>query len=482
MPEYAGERTVITSLDLETDRILQGAINSRIDNAGRYRISNGAGIIIDVHTGEVLAYVGSTDFFDTAASGQIDGVQILRQPGSALKPFLYSMALEQGYTAASILPDIPMTFGREEIYIPQNYNQRFNGPVRLRTALSSSLNIPAVYLAEKIGVEDFTDLLLRAGFESLESQKGSLGVGMAVGNAEVSLFELARAYTLFAGAGCPVRVSWAAVSEDLKAPEGNEDGPVRLFEASTVELIQSILSDNVNRILGFGRQGLGTRGFDAMMKTGTSNQFNNIWAVGVTPEMVCAIWMGNFSGETVIGTPGSGIPAAAVVDVLSQLQNGERFPLTGELHEVEICTLSGQAATENCHSTMLELFRDGEDPGPCTWHIADGDGAGVEYPAEYRGWADLYGIDFQARQSSGNFEITSPPDGAVFFYDSSLPESAQAVPVIIEGSGGVEIMLNGIPVHSGELPLRWFLPMKRGFYSIRAVSGSESRAVSVELR
>ena len=504
---------ITTSLDLEVNGILQGAINSRVEEARRFRISNGAGMVMDARTGEILAYVGSTDFFDEANSGQVDGVQIRRQPGSTLKPFLYAMALESGYSAASILPDIPMSFGNEEIYIPQNFNQRYNGPVRLRTALSSSLNIPAVYLAEKIGVENFTDTLARLGFDSLESQRGQLGVGLAVGNAEVRLFELVRAYTVFAGDGRTVEATWRTAAERPVTEEGPADsarhmaGPAhghgsgqgsgevqggsfqqgaadnrRIFERSTVQLIQSILSDNVDRILAFGRGGLGTRGFDAIMKTGTSNQFNNIWAVGVTPEFVCGIWMGNFSGETVIGSPGSGIPADALVDVMTQLQNGERFPSADTLREVEICSLSGGAATDLCPSTMTELFRDGEGPPPCSFHIQHGDGVQVVYPVEYRNWAELYGINFTAQESQRGLRIVSPPDGAVFFYDSSLPKSAQAVPIDIEGKGRVRLSVNGELVSEGTLPLRWFLPMERGYYHIHAASASDFAAISVEMR
>ncbi|HAK45178.1 MAG TPA: peptidoglycan glycosyltransferase [Spirochaeta sp.] len=472
--------TIKTSIDLDTNRILQAAINSRIEQAERYRISNGAGIIIDIHTGDILAYLGSSDFFDESNSGQIDGVQIRRQPGSTLKPFLYSMALESGYSASSILPDIPMSFGNEEIYIPQNFNQRYNGPVRLRTALSSSLNIPAVYLAEKMGVENFTDLLLKLGFKSLENQRGNLGVGMAVGNAEVTLFELAQAYAVFARGGFSVKIKWILGDnrEDEKADKGN----VNIFEETTVQLIQSILSDNVNRILGFGRQGLGTQGFDAMMKTGTSNQFNNIWAVGVTPEFVCAIWMGNFSGETVIGTPGSGIPADAVVEVMKQLQKGERFAIADNLHEVEICSISGGAATSLCSSTMMELYRPGEEPLPCTYHVRDGDTVQITYPIEYRNWADLYGIDFLPQRSENKLNIIGPQDGAVFFYDGSMPESAQGVPIDIEGRGSAVIYVNEKAVYRGELPIRWFLPMQRGYYNIQAESNSEYSSISIEMK
>ena len=472
---YEGRGVVRTSLDLEINDALHGAIASRVEKAARYRIGNGAGLIIDAENGEILGWIGSADFFDEKRSGQIDGVRIKRQPGSTLKPFLYSIALESGWSAASVLPDIPMSFGNEEVYIPQNYNQRFNGPVRLRTALSSSLNIPAVWLTEKIGVERFTETLAELGFRSIEEQRGSLGVGLALGNAEVELLELVRAYAVFPREGETVDLNFLCGDE-------RDRGAERVFEKETAALIRSILSDNVNRVLGFGRLGLGVEGFDAMMKTGTSNQFNNIWAVGATPKIVCGIWMGNFSGETVIGSPGSGLPADAVIEVLESLNGGERFPPESGLVEAEICTLSGMRATDACPGRMTELFRPGEVPASCSWHGEEDGRVKTVYPEEYRRWSEIYGMDLETSAEDRSVRITRPADGAVFFYDSSMPDSAQAVSVDIEGRGFCRLRVNGEQAAEGQLPLRWMLPVRAGIYSIEAETASGVDEITVELR
>ena len=491
---YNGGR-VACSLDLGMNDILQAAVCSKVSSAERFRISNGAGVIIDTGTGEILAYLGSADFFDSAASGQIDGVRMLRQPGSTLKPFLYAMALERGFTAASILPDIPMSFGNEEIYIPQNYNQRFNGPVRLRTALSSSLNIPAIHLAEKIGVEAFSEKLISLGFDSLIAQRGRLGVGLAVGNAEVSLLELASAYTVFSEGGlisaARCFAAGAGLTEGEKVAGGEAADLSGGYSPETIELIRSILSDNVDRILGFGRRGSGVEGFDAILKTGTSNQFNNIWAVGMTPGYVCAIWMGNFSGETVIGSPGSGIPAAALVDVLSRIEDGSRFSKTAALTPLEICPLSGGRAGDACPGSMIEYFVPGTEPGVCGYHSIENSRILTAYPDEYRRWAEMYELDFRSGggaavkagpAAGGLVRISSPADGSVFFADSGQPGDAQAVSVDIEGSGSVAVYLNGEPAAEGRLPMRWFLPVRRGSYRIRAESDSGSDSILVTVR
>jgi penicillin-binding protein 1C len=311
--------SVRTTLDLEVHRALEAAIPARIGAADRYRIGNGAGIVIDNATGEVLKYVGSEDFGDDERSGQIDGVRIARQPGSTLKPFLYALALENGFSAATILPDIPTEFGGREVYVPENFNRRFNGPVRLRTALASSLNVPAVYTIERLGVASVAESLLDLGFASLADQMGSVGTGLALGNAEVSLAELARAFTVFVRDGSLPALRWIVPVDSSDSGEqllpGDTDtatigSPV--MAASTAGNIRSILSDELARVPGFGTASLLDTSFEAMFKTGTSSQFNNIWALGSTGELTAAVWMGNFGGETVIGAPGSSLPAAAV--------------------------------------------------------------------------------------------------------------------------------------------------------------------------
>ncbi len=470
-----------TSLNPEYQAILEGALKSRVEQAGSYRISNGAGIILDARSGAVLAYTGSADFFDTSRSGQIDGVRILRQPGSTLKPFLYAMALESGYTAASLLPDIPMTFGNEEVYIPRNFNQRYNGPVRLRTALASSLNIPAVYLAEKIGVAPFADKLEELGFDSIRAQRKNLGLGIALGNAEVSLLELARAYTVFPRQGSIATLKVLA-EEPPREISPKAAPPLQIFKKDSTRMIQSILSDNVNRILAFGRRGLGMEGFDAMLKTGTSNQFNNIWALGATSSIVCGIWMGNFSGETVIGNPGSGLPAQTVVNVLKQLPKGQDFEPMNHFIQKEICPLSGGLAAPACPGSMTEWFKPGQIPGPCTFHSRKNGKTEVHYPPEYRHWAQMYGITFKPSRGTENLKITQPPDGAVFFKDSGSPETGQGITVDVEGRGQGRLYVDGVLKANQSLPFRKILSMHRGFHEVKASTPRESKIITIEVR
>ncbi|GAB1483375.1 hypothetical protein MASR2M78_21910 [Treponema sp.] len=227
-----------------------------------------------------------------------------RQPGSTLKPFLYTLALEQGWDAATVLPDVPTDFGGAEVYVPANFNNQFNGPVRLRQALASSLNIPAVYTLERIGVKPFADFLISNGFRSIEEQRGSLGLGLALGNAEISLYELVRAYGLFMNEGIPAELNKIGGQSPYAADER------AIVDPRIAALVRDILTRHPDRTLAFGRGGHGRLKFEGAIKTGTSNQFNNIWAVGFTSDLLGGVWMGNFSGSTVVGNRGLWLPGA----------------------------------------------------------------------------------------------------------------------------------------------------------------------------
>jgi len=426
---FARGAPVRTTLDLNVQLALEAAIRARIASADRFRIGNGAGIVIDNLTGEILAYVGSADFLDDERSGQIDGVRIARQPGSTLKPFLYALAIETGFTAATILPDIPTEFGGQEIYVPENFNRRFNGPVRLRTALASSLNVPAVYTIERLGVAMFANYLLELGFASLRDQMNLVGTGLALGNAEVTLGELARAFTVFVRDGSLPGLRW-----DFEAADDMFPAPLQVMSESTAGIIRSILSDQLARVPGFGTRSVLDTSFEALFKTGTSSQFNNIWALGSTSSMTAAIWMGNFGGETVIGAPGSSLPAAAVIEVLGLFATpGSTLPVPRGVQETDICATSGLRATEHCPAVLSEIFAIGEEPGWCSWHTGLSDP--VRYPPEFQSWALERDYLIGAGSSPGRtgrsseLRIVRPADGAFFYNDATIPTENQAVRV-----------------------------------------------------
>lgn len=460
---------VRTTLDLEAQRLLEHAVVTRVLDSADHRITNGAAVAIDPRSGEILAWVGSAEYFSVENLGMNDGVTARRQPGSTLKPFLYELALERGFTASKILPDIPMEFGTGELYTPSNFNNRFNGPVRLRVALASSLNVPAVYTLSRIGVSNFCERLLALGFASLEGRTDSLGVSLALGGAEVTLLELVNAYCVFAADGAyrqPVLLSGASEP----AP------PVRVMDPVAVSIVRDILTDPVSRYTGFGRTTAFDRVTEAMFKTGTSNQFNNIWAVGVTPAVAVGVWMGNFGGETVIGMPGASLPASAAAEFLLHAGGTGRFELDRAAVTRRVCALSGQLAGPYCAATVPEFFQPDRLPEPCSFHTS----AGVTLPPEYSRWLALKGIEARADAETGEgIRILSPISEARFSIDPYVPADDQRVAIeAVSGRGrGLTLYLDGTPVASGGVHLLYFAELEPGTHTVTVSDGLETDSV-----
>lgn len=466
--DYQKGNTVVTTLDLSVQMWAEDLLNFYLDTATHSRVSNGALLLL--MDNEVLAYVGSKDFYNEQDQGQIDGVQILRQPGSTLKPFLYELAFEMGFTPASIIPDIPTSFGSSETYRPENYSQTYHGPVRIRTALGSSLNIPAVYMLERVGVNNFVDRLKKLGFESLSGQENNLGLGLAVGNAEVSLYELVQAFSVFKNNGL-LKKSTCFFNEETQEP---------VMDSVYASITRDILSDKESRILGFGRNSVLSTKYPSYFKTGTSNQFNNIWALGATKDLTCGVWMGNFSGETVIGRSGSSLPAKVVSKVLEEYSNKRDFPELEGCNSFEICPLSGGQYTDNCNTKKTEYFKAGTSPEPCKYHSSDGT---IEFPPMYSQWAQMYSYNNYGFSDSNNTVlVSSPQDGAVYYLSSEIPESSQGVEFHITGEGAFSIGSDGVLLHKGTLPFQDFISLGKGVWDldITTSNGTIERRVEVQ--
>ncbi len=474
-PDVAAAREAPTTLDPGLQVAAERLLAEAVDEASANRITTGAVLVLDAHTGAVLAWVGSRDFADEANDGQVDGVLSLYQPGSCLKPFLYELALERGFTPATVLPDIPLEFGQAEVYLPLNYNNRFNGPVRLRVALASSLNVPAVYVLERLGVQAFCDRLVDLGFDSIEAQRGELGVGLALGNARVSLLELTRAFVTFPRGGETLELRPLKNPRVRRDAAADADG-VPVMTRYGANLVCSILSDDASRFAGFGAGRTMNTDFDAIFKTGTANQFQSVWALGATPDYVVGVWMGNFTGETVVGRSGSGIPARVAARVLSRLAiPGSAFPKPEGAREYRVCSLSGGTPTDACPSVVSEWVPYGEEPAPCDYHVRAGSRVDVRYPPEYARWLRDGGRSGTVDSGEGSPRFLRPTDGAVYFYDPSAPGGAQAIAVEVAGGADVDLGLtvDGAPV-SGRLPDgRWFVNLRTGRHRLELRNGPE---------
>jgi len=468
------------SIDLALQRYIEGLIAGNVDRYYNSRLTNGAAIVIDNDNGEILAWVGSADFNNSEAAGQIDGVLALNQPGSSMKPFLYAMALENGFKPADVIADIPVNFGESELYIPRNFNNRFNGPILFRAALASSLNIPAVYLLYRLGVQNYSNILYSLGFDSLKESAQDAGLGLALGNAPVSLMELVRAFSVFPRDGIFMPLTWKLEDEQRRVVVRIMEK--RIFSVDTARIICSFLSDSNARVMAFGRARNFRTQFPSMFKTGTANQYQSIVALGATPKYTAGVWMGNFTGETVIGKTGSSIPAAIARDALVFLQSGQRGAASGFFEPENwrmrrVCALSGMAPNGACLSVISEYRYHGEEGEPCTWHRTVNGRSEAVYPAEYQAWFTASTREGSLDYSSRPLEITTPREG--FVYLSSPGIGRDEIPVEVIGGSGDELRVtfNGNTFSVGR-PFVFSLPRIPGFYTLGVQNGGEEEEVN----
>jgi penicillin-binding protein 1C len=467
---------ITLSVDLNLQRYLEDQIAAHIDRYYTSRLTNGAAVVIDNGTGEILAWVGSADYFNEEAAGQIDGVLALNQPGSGMKPFLYALALEQGFMPTEVLADIPRNFGADALYIPQNFNNRFNGPMLFRAALASSLNIPAVYLLYRLGMENYGSFLRTLGFDSLEGTADSAGLGLALGNAPVSIAELARAFSVFPRDGFLIPLLWKKAPRD---PAPGTFAGVPVISADTARIICSFLSDRNARVLAFGSGRNFSTPFPAIFKTGTANQYQSILALGATPRYTVAVWMGNFTGETVIGKTGSSIPAELARDTLVFLQGRDSpdFAEPENFVRQQVCALSGMTPTAACLSTVSEYVRRGTELPDCAWHHLEGGRPAVSYPAEYQSWFFASRRQGELDYSGVPLEILTPRDGFVFFTSPGMGRNEIPLEVIGGSYDELTVYYDGDPLVLSR-PFAAYLPPDPGPHTITVQNGGERASVN----
>lgn len=455
-------------------------------------------VVIDNATGDVLAYVGSQDFFDTKNHGQNDGVRARRQPGSTLKPFVYGLAMERlGFTAATVLPDIelelPLLTGP---YAPLNYDEKFHGPVRLREALANSFNVPAVWTATQIGDAPLLDRLHDLGMGSLTEAPDYYGPALALGDGEVTLLELTNAYAAIARKGWyePVRFT-------MDAPRAVGR---RVMPEAVAAVLADILKDRDARLSSFGERSVLELPFDVAAKTGTSKGFRDNWTVGFTNEVTVGVWVGNFDGSAMDGV--SGITGAGPIFrsvMIAAMQGRTPAPIgaaaSAELVRREVCPLSGMAPTSACGHTILEWM-----PAKtavldaCTMHQFVRIGPHAEesfeaFPPEYAAWAKAAHRHVApetsegaplARGSSAQLRIASPNDGASYEIDPSRPAVTQALPVRIDApknAGRVRLRVDGrvIAASDDAHVVRWQLAPGQHVLVAETETGVESAPVRI---
>ena len=471
-----------STIESELFNFSQNLLQERLERYSDSRISNGCILVINNSDNSVLCWLGNGNFYDEENSGQIDGVLVKNQPGSSMKPFLYALGLDlEIINPSTVFADIPTEFGNEKLYIPENFNNRFNGPVRTRVALASSLNIPAVTLLNNIGVDLYLSKLYELGFESLKETGKAADLGLALGAGEVSLLELVRAFSVFSRDGMYLPLKFSRDTKEKKA--------IKVFKTDTSRIISSILSDKSARALGFGYAQTFQTEYPAIFKTGTSNQFQDIVALGASRNYTAGVWMGNFSGATVVGKTGSSIPASIVKRILDYLEGAKddysdlKFLEPENYTKEKICSVSGMSAGDYCESLVYEYVKNGEKKEKCNWHQKIGSEIHTVYPGEYQVWARRKHNETIVEYSTSELKIVSPKANAVF-YSSNMYSKQQAIPC--EVTGGTDELLHiyydGKFYKTIERPFVFSLPVEKGFHELEINCGAQRESLSFLVR
>jgi len=372
---------IFSTLDMRLQTTLERDITQYIANRSSLGIRNASALLIDRSTGEVRALVGSANYFDDAIDGQVNGTLAKRSPGSALKPFIYGLALDQGVLhPQTILKDAPSNFGP---FSPENFDGRFVGPISAQEALVRSRNIPAVYVASKLKQPSLYDFLKAQGVTRLSSEQ-HYGLALALGGAEVTMEELARLYLMLANGGVAMSLQYERAAIGLSAEgldvtagmvrQAHHERPNELSGINTNASQPHALSEEaafitLQMLKTNPRPDTSLPAAPAVAwKTGTSWGFRDAWTAGIFGRYVLLVWVGNFDGS---GNPAFvGIQTAAplffkIVDSLrgQKLDPGEMArPWPANVTQVEVCAASGDLPNEWCKDTVPTWFIPGKSP------------------------------------------------------------------------------------------------------------------------
>ncbi len=428
-----------TTLDLRLTRHAQRVLQDNLDQLKPHNVSNGAVVVIENATGNVLALAGSRDYFSDDA-GQVNGAWARRSPGSALKPFTYLLAFERGATPATVVADVPTDFPTSTgIFTPHNYNRRFHGPMRLRLALANSLNVSAVkVLQEGGGVVALQQALQECGLTTLSQTAEHYGLGLTLGNAEARLLELANAYACLARLG---------EYQPFRLCDGDPKETGRIFDRRAAWWVADILSDSNARIRSFGTHSALEFDFPVACKTGTSSDFRDNWAFGYTPKFTVGVWVGNFDGTPMQGV--SGVTGAAPImrDVVEHLNDMDESGWYSRLEGLVACRVnaitgkrvsaSGDFATKH---PLEWLPLDRLPPSETPADYIDGQ---IALEPGYSDWLkssdnNLFGKVALKPAIEARVQLVFPLPGTVLMLDPDLPEASSIIPLRLSAPGPVQ--------------------------------------------
>jgi penicillin-binding protein 1C len=429
---------VKTTLDLDLQEELAWMTGRALKSWRPEGAGNAAVIVLDRETNEVLAWIGSGDYFDKAHAGAIDYASVPRSPGSALKPFIYALAMDRGtITPATILDDLQRGAGGIT-----NADDRFLGPLLPRMALANSRNVPAANLLQQLGLEPGYDFFQDLGLHNGAQPARQYGLGLAIGGMPVTLEQLVRAYTIFAQEGRLGDLIWY---------DGQPRNPARrLLTEETARTITLMLSDPSARLPSFARMGSMEYPFPAAVKTGTSSRFRDAWTFACTTRFVIGVWIGDPDFRPMNHLTGSVSAAELAQQALFSLHRDQSqglmdfgFPPPRGYQPVRLCAWTGMLATHACNRVVEEWFRPGAEPVEyCKAHILlaidrrDNLPATpltpleftearsfVDLPPQYAEWATAAGLPRLPQPRERAFAIGSEPSAPTVHLTITAPEN-----------------------------------------------------------
>jgi penicillin-binding protein 1C len=530
-----GGLTIRTTLDLDWQQHAENTIRHQLErlheqgqrlSSTGYNLKDAALVALDPANGEVLALVGSPDYFNAQISGAVNMATAPRQPGSALKPLIYAAAFDpqqpDPWTPATMLLDVSTNFTTHDgkAYTPANYDEAEHGPVLARQALASSLNIPAVLTLEKVGIQRLFSLAAALGISTL-TNPDQYDLSLALGGGEISLIELTAAYGALAAGG--VRVT-PQIILDIRDPQGNlvhvpQPSPrPSVIDPRVAWLITDILADDDARQLGFGRNSVLRLDRPAAVKTGTTTNFHDNWTVGYTPDLVVGVWAGNANHEAMYDV--NGLTGAAPIwhEFIRTVLAGRpprAFVRPPDVVAMEVCTLSGLLPTPDCLYRRQEWFIAGTQPvrpddlfrpvliDPISGRLADEQTPperkisrlALALPLQALPWAQANGQLLYSQLQTGaatsdrqvtGLQILSPPDRAVYQIAPGLSLTAQSLHIEITADPAlVPIMLwvdESLVATFSAPPFEFWWPLRVGRHTLRVEASQVSQTISIEVK
>lgn len=428
-------KKIVTTLDYGMQERVENILKSDITFLAKYNIENAAVIVLDPKNGDILCMIGSVDYSNTSINGEVNVTTSLRQPGSSIKPLIYALALERGWSANTVIADEPVSYVTADgtSYAPKNFDLLYHGNVTLAAALAQSLNIPAVKTLNFVGISSFLQAVKTFGIKTLDKSSDYYGLSLALGSGEVKLLELVNAYSVFANDGKRADVRFIDTEgASLGSVRDEKRLPHDVIQPSTAKTISAILSSNELRMPAFGEENPLKFSFPVAAKTGTTRNFRDNWTIGYTDDYAVGVWVGNSNGQFMEGV--SGISGAGPIF----------YKIMNMLHE----------NTGTKLSVADNMLYEGSETFP-----------------------NLQRSTSPQPPATDSFRIISPFANDIFLFDPAKPKGYQKIE--LKASQKAKWYVGDKLIGEGTSIL-W--PIEKGKHQIRAFYNNEERAVEIEVK